>query len=360
MANKMKKFTKATVTASIATGIVFIGPQVSDAALGDQPLKPGMRHQDVKELQDLLKQKGFFNFHTSTGFYGDITKDAVTQFQQANKLKQTGEVDSKTLEALVGKKVSQSSTLKVGSRGQAVSEVQTLLQELNLFNHHTITGYYGEITAEGVRNFQNEAGIKVTGKADVKTVEALRAAVKQKNAPKKKEKVTQSTSTLKIGSRGKEVSEVQELLKELDLFNHHTITGYYGEITAEGVRKFQRQSGIKVNGQADSNTIQLLKDAVKANKDIKSTPKQEKPAATFTLKVGERGDAVSELQNQLKMLGYFNHSITGYFGPITESAVKQFQKDHNLISDGLVTTSTIEKLGQVIETKKNTGHRVTF
>ncbi|MCD8500642.1 MAG: peptidoglycan-binding protein [Bacillaceae bacterium] len=60
------------------------------------------------------------------------------------------------------------------------------------------------------------------------------------------------------------------------------------------------------------------------------------------------------------MLGYFNHSITGYFGPITESAVKQFQKDHNLISDGLVTTSTIEKLGQVIETKKNTGHRVTF
>lgn len=56
---------------------------------------------------------------------------------------------------------------------------------------------------------------------------------------------------------------------------------------------------------------------------------------------------VSELQAFLNKKGYLNESPSGYFGSVTESAVKVFQKDNSLIVTGIVgkvTRDTIQKL----------------
>lgn len=61
----------------------------------------------------------------------------------------------------------------------------------------------------------------------------------------------------KIGSSGKEVSAIQEALKDRGLFNDD-ITGYYGTQTQAAVRKFQKQKGLSVDGIAGPATLSAL------------------------------------------------------------------------------------------------------
>lgn len=69
-------------------------------------------------------------------------------------------------------------------------------------------------------------------------------------------------ATLKIGSRGTEVSYVQSALKELGFFSYHTATGYFGTITQNAVINFQRANNLKVDGIVGSETMQALTSLV--------------------------------------------------------------------------------------------------
>jgi len=52
---------------------------------------------------------------------------------------------------------------------------------------------------------------------------------------------------------------------------------------------------------------------------------------------GDSSEQVGEIQIILKTKGYSTYTnITNYFGPITEKAVKKFQRVHNLTIDGIV------------------------
>lgn len=64
-----------------------------------------------------------------------------------------------------------------------------------------------------------------------------------------------------------------------------------------------------------------------------------------TLKIKSRGTYVTMLQNELISLGYLkSNSADGIFGPITASAVKHYQHDHNLVIDGCVGKETWRSL----------------
>lgn len=60
-----------------------------------------------------------------------------------------------------------------------------------------------------------------------------------------------------VGSSGKEVTAIQEKLKERGLFNVG-VTGYYGEETRKAVLRFQKQQGIKQTGVAGPATLKAL------------------------------------------------------------------------------------------------------
>ena len=66
-------------------------------------------------------------------------------------------------------------TLAQGANGPAVTKLQTRLTELGYMNS-AVDGDYGSKTKTAVEKFQQKAGIKVTGIADVATQEALFAA----------------------------------------------------------------------------------------------------------------------------------------------------------------------------------------
>lgn len=60
---------------------------------------------------------------------------------------------------------------------------------------------------------------------------------------------------------------------------------------------------------------------------------------------GQGGQSVADLQRQLSVLGFMQHSdIDGRFGPATERAVREFQKRNGLTEDGMVGRATYDKL----------------
>ncbi|WP_394542666.1 C40 family peptidase [Priestia aryabhattai] len=90
---------KIVATMTVASAL-FASPIVSNAALGDQTLRTGMKNNDVKELQQVLKQKGYFKNGTTTTYFGSATKQAVVNFQKANRLATDGVVGPATWKAL--------------------------------------------------------------------------------------------------------------------------------------------------------------------------------------------------------------------------------------------------------------------
>ena len=62
-----------------------------------------------------------------------------------------------------------------------------------------------------------------------------------------------------------------------------------------------------------------------------------------TMRRGDRGDHIVELQRELKRVGH-NIKVDGVFGPSTERAVKQFQKLVGIVVDGVVGEKTFAVL----------------
>ncbi|MCX7746097.1 MAG: peptidoglycan-binding protein [Clostridia bacterium] len=71
-------------------------------------------------------------------------------------------------------------------------------------------------------------------------------------------------------------------------------------------------------------------------------------SAKNVLKQGSKGSAVSALQRDLKTVGALSIKPTGYYGNVTTSAVKRFQKHYKLKADGIAGKSTMTKLDKLL------------
>jgi peptidoglycan DL-endopeptidase LytE len=345
---KRVRFTpKQVIISSAFASALFMVPMVGEAS----ELKLGMSNQEVKELQDLLKAKGFFAYHTSTGYFGPITEKAVKEFQASVHLTPTGIVDKVTYEKLKSSvSISQpkyyaSSVLKIGAKGESVSVLQRHLKTLGYFTYPKITGYYGSVTAEAVKRFQRAYGLTADGVVNSQTLKKIQEAVQRKTEPqsasKQNEKGTNSSSVLKLGAKGKEVSQLQLHLKTLSYLQYPTITDYYGIITSDAVKKFQKENGLTVTGIADSLTLAKIRQAI----EQKEKSQASEPKKNIYLTIGSMGEQVKQVQTKLKQLGYFTYpTITGYYGSVTAEAVKQFQKSVQLRPTGVVDQTTYEQL----------------
>ncbi len=71
----------------------------------------------------------------------------------------------------------------------------------------------------------------------------------------------------------------------------------------------------------------------------------ESDDAVMTIRSGASGTIVKDIQKKLNEKGYSVGTVDGIFGSKTVSAVKKFQSDNGLTSDGIVGSRTAEKLG---------------
>jgi hypothetical protein len=70
--------------------------------------------------------------------------------------------------------------------------------------------------------------------------------------------------------------------------------------------------------------------------------------AAGKIKLGDKGDTVTTLQNALVKAGNGPLKVDGVFGPLTEQAVKDFQLAHQLVSDGVVGAKTAPALNAAV------------
>jgi len=74
-----------------------------------------------------------------------------------------------------------------------------------------------------------------------------------------------AASNLKYGSRGTEVTALQDNLREIGLFSAKS-TGYFGTITKSSVLKLQKKYGLAADGIVGPKTYKALNDALAAKK----------------------------------------------------------------------------------------------
>ena len=80
---------------------------------------------------------------------------------------------------------------------------------------------------------------------------------------------------------------------------------------------------------------------------------QTEPVDDVTLQTGSNGPAVTELQKNLRSLGFHLH-VDGDYGPATLSAVKAFQSWQSLTADGVAGPITLGRLEALLGRSRET------
>lgn len=142
--------------------------------------------------------------------------------------------------------------------------------------------------------------------------------------------------TLRPGNSGQAVTNLQNRLRTTGFYNG-PVTGYYGRLTETAVRDFESSRGLPIDGIADSQTLAALYGTGTSGGSGGGAP-------LGTLQVGSRGQSVTNLQNRLRALGFYRGPITGYYGSLTESAVRDFEASRGLPIDGIADSQTLAAL----------------
>jgi len=252
-------------------------------------------------------------------------------------------------------------SLSLGSENESVERLQQFLKDMGYFKN-TIDGKYGESTKEAVLKFQQSQGlienpsVEVPGSFGATTIgrmELLLAAGRERYW----EKVP--SRSFGFGATGDEVKKLQEALNLLGY--DVDINGIYDRLTVEAVLSFQLKEAVIADNsdqaagyfgpKTQARLGQLMNELdVGKGFTVQSVEIVSEPDELISLKEGDSGDDVVELQNLLKDLHYLRVEPTGYFGPLTTHAVFKLQQKLRIVSSeadaeaGVVTAKTASAL----------------
>ena len=221
---------------------------------------------------------------------------------------------------------SSATRLEKGSTGSDVKDLQTKLKKLGYYDAY-VDGDYGDTTVAAVKAFQKKYNLTADGVAGSETLKKLDSAYKNADSDK-------NDDSLRMGDSGSAVKDLQTKLKKLGYYSG-TVDSTFGSGTYAAVRAFQKKYNLTADGVAGSETLKKLDSAYKNADSDKNDD---------SLRMGDSGSAVKDLQTKLKKLGYYSGTVDSTFGSGTYAAVRAFQKKYNLTADGVAGSETLKKL----------------
>ena len=176
--------------------------------------------------------------------------------QSVNGLEQDGKVGRKTMNLLYSEDV-KANMLAYGEKSDLVLAAQKRLKELGYMTTEP-DGSYGNDTIIAVKQFQSRNDQIVDGYLGPATRVALNSSDAVPNG-------------LALGDSGDNIQRVQNLLSKLGYLKSANVTGYYGEVTEDAVKLFQRTNGLSADG-----TVGVMTMAKLTGGDAKKAPAQPK------------------------------------------------------------------------------------
>jgi peptidoglycan hydrolase-like protein with peptidoglycan-binding domain len=278
-------------------------------------LEKGDRGPSVRRLQQELKRVGFYQAPI-TQVYDATTEAAVRRFQKVAGMEVNGVAESDTVEKL--------RSWNPSGRNTANRKPSTSNTSRSESSRSTVTKPSTENTTTARRRSENSS-------QTAKKPSAETTAARKDDNP----------NVLSRGDEGEKVRVLQERLRVAG-FYYGNATGVFGPITEEAVKRFQEAYKLRADGIVGSGTDRRL-PPVGIGFGEESAPRRSSDN-TDKLTVGDRGEAVRLLQEQLIKAGYLQGEPNGYFGPYTQEAVRRFQSDNYLKPSGIAGPTTRGKL----------------
>lgn len=344
-------------------------------------LKEGSKGAEVRNMQSRLRTLGYLA-GAADGDFGAGTATAVRAFQRRNNLPVDGVAGPATLAKLNSKnairaavtkaptkaptpkpratatpRVSDNIYLKIGSQGAEVRRMQQRLIELGYLDGKP-TGTFNAGTQAAVIAFQKRNVSYYDGIAGPLTLNKLYS-----NSARRASGAAATLGlSLKLGLENSDaVRTMQRRLKDLGYYVG-AIDGDFGLASEQAVRSFQANNRLTVDGMAGESTLGVLysNEAKRAGAgavtNVPGGRVTPMPALTpiaqyinvtpdptgnyVTLRPGNSGILVTNLQQALKNQGYLSGTVDGKYGISTMEAVQRFQADHGLSQDGIAGAAT--------------------
>lgn len=143
---------------------------------------------------------------------------------------------------------------------------------------------------------------------------------------------------LKPGDRGDVVTVVTNTLQRLGFLAEPT--DHFSGLVQSAVQAFQQTRGLTVTGLIDTATEIALEEA-----RWKLGDRSLSLSAPYL-----RGDDVATLQSRLVEMGFNPGRVDGIYGPLTERAVRDFQKSVGVVVDGICGPGTVISLMRLMRT----------
>ncbi|MBU1446411.1 peptidoglycan-binding protein [Patescibacteria group bacterium] len=233
--------------------------------------------------------------------------------------------------------------LGYGQTGDTVGTLQEYLTTLGYYKGK-IDKYYGDEVYKAVIAFQidnniidrsEEFGAGYFGPQTRASIEAVF------NKQKEYDKIVKQN--LGKDDKGDAVKELQKSLQKLGY--DIEVNGVYDEATVQAVFEFQKDNEI-VNdenehgaGYFGPKTFAVLSQKLVAFSDptIETIRENNIVQASYSgfdsdLSIGDSGEEVKKLQEELRKVNLFKAEATGYYGEVTQHAIFKFQQKKGLIS----------------------------
>jgi N-acetylmuramoyl-L-alanine amidase len=146
---------------------------------------------------------------------------------------------------------------------------------------------------------------------------------------------------LRMGDCGDAVLELRDRLEHLALLepaDHTQDRDQYDAGLERAVRAFQQERGLTADGRVDAATFRALDEA---RWQLGDRVLVHLPGNLMA------GDDVIALQRRLLDLGFKVGRVDGRFGPGTERAVREFQRNIGIPPDGTCGPATLKALGRL-------------
>ena len=255
----------ALASIAVAPGPAHAQPAAArESVPGPGELSPAT----IRMLQHSLIQGGYA-VNAADGVWGPQTSAAVREFQRMKGLKQTGQADAATLEALgvtadgrprpAADAAARNAAPDIRARTPAdlhPATIRAIQQALDKqgFKIGAADGVWGQRTESAIGNLQRARGMPASGELDAHTLAALGLL------PAGTERPVPRRAGDPLGPADLDPAAIRIIQQALNSTGYEVGSpdGVWGDRTVRSLRDFQRAQGIDPRGEPDVYTLTAL------------------------------------------------------------------------------------------------------